>query len=726
MPSTPKPQKSKRTQLNRRYAILSGCILFLAGLIVIMAVKTTVVDADKWNAKADSLLNKVLFVQPRRGDILADDGTILATNLTRYNINLDYKSNAKNDSLLAMSICELADSMAKYFPRRDVQQWREFLARPLADSAKNRKTCHVLLKDATYAEFLQIKTFPFFREFKNKRKYAHGLYVTPKETRMMPYGSMAKRSIGRCSYRRVAKFEGATRKADSTDVLRGYSGIEAVLDSQLYGKAGTARYVAVTHGMRSWVDSPAVDGYTVRTTINVDMQDIVENELQNMLKSVEADWGTCLLMEVETGDIKAISNLDRDEHGNYIEAMNYALQRFEPGSVMKPISMVVALNGNFASLNQVYQIGRTYAYAGGSPIHDTHSPGALPVSRFIEYSSNIGMTKLIAPHFSNDLNGFRESLRELGFFDKFNTGMAGERVPYFPTLDPKAGGHVSLSRMSYCYSTMIPPLYTCAFYNAIANKGKFVKPRIWKEQIASDGTVMTKDVEYVRDSICSQANAKAILDMLYGVVYGEGGTAKSLRNNIVTVIGKTGTCRIAYESKRDTTADGKVLPAKIGYKEGQYRLAFCGIFPYDNPKYTCMVLISNPKSRSAAGTSGTVVKNVALKMYAHGMLDKYSDYKKDPASDRNPGIIACSQERFSGIMGGLGAQTAKRFKLPASNDRGQVPDVAGMGVREALARIEDAGYVFTPKGSGYAIRQTPAAGTPAKRGQKVVVEFTSR
>ena len=164
------------------------------------------------------------------------------------------------------------------------------------------------------------------------------------------------------------------------------------------------------------------------------------------------------------------------------------------------------------------------------------------MSRFIEYSSNIGMTKLIAPQYENNLNGFRQRLRELGFFDRFNTGMAGERPPYFPTLDPKLGGRVSLSRMAYGYSTMIPPLYTCAVYNAIASDGKFVRPRMVEEIIAPDGTVTQNEVSYVRDSICSRKNAKILQEMLHSVVYGQGGTAKSLKSDIVTIAGKTGTC----------------------------------------------------------------------------------------------------------------------------------------------------------------------------------------
>lgn len=722
-----KKTSSARSQVTIRYGIVSVVLLLMAIGIVYKAADTTIIHAKEWNHKADSVLTRVFYVQPRRGDILAADGTVLATTLTKYTISMDYRSSAKHDSLFIASLPALSDSLAKYYPVRNQAEWRNYLAQPLAKKAKERKRAHVVLKNATYADFNRILKFPFFREF--KKRYSHGLYVTPKETRMMPYGSMANRSIGRCSYRRVAKMENAKRKADSIDVLHGYSGLEAALDSQLFGRAGTANYQQLTHGMSKWVDQPAQDGYTLRTTIDINIQDIVETELQAMLQNTRADWGTCLLMEVGTGDIKAISNLERDKKhpGQYIEAMNYALQAFEPGSVMKPISMIVALEDKLAPIDRVYSIGRSYAYAGGSPINDTHSPGSLPVSRFIEYSSNIGMTKLIAPAFENNLNGFRERLRDLGFFDKFNTGMAGERTPYFPTLDPKAGGRVSLSRMSYGYSTMIPPLYTCAVYNAIANKGKFVRPRMVTEKISRDGHVEVIPVTYVRDSICSQRNAKLLMEMLRSVVRGEGGTAKSLRNDIVDIVGKTGTCRIALEAKRDST--GKIIPGTgVGYMEGHYRLAFCGIFPYEKPKYTCMVLISNPapEFRGAATTSGYVVKNVAMKLYAHGMLDHHSDFKNQEPSASLPVVYACESYRFNAVHEALNMTRAKKLKSPTAVEPGKVPDVIGLGLRDALAAVEDAGYAIEAHGSGFAATQSPPAGTPAKRGQTVKVNFTIR
>lgn len=719
--------ENKRMEIIWRYGCVSAFITFMAALIVYNAVATTVRDADKWNAKADSVLNTLLYELPKRGDILACDGTVLATTLTKYDISLDYRASAKYDSLFVAKLDSLSGVMARHFPQRDSAQWKLYLAEPLAKIPSKRKRCHMLVKEVNYSDYEAMLKFPFFKEF--KKRYSHGLVCSPREVRIKPYNTMARRSIGRCNYVRAAKFEGARRRRDSLDVLQGFSGLEFALDSLLYGRRGTARYETATKGVRRLVVDKPEDGKHVRTTIDINIQDIVENELHRMLETIEADWGACIMMEVATGDIKAISNLDRDPAtGQYIEAMNYVVQAFEPGSVMKPISMIVALEDNFAPLDKVYSIGHTYAYAGGSPIRDTHSPGSLPVSRFIEYSSNIGMTKLIAPHYENNLNGFRERLRELGFFDKYRTGMAGERVPYFPTLDPKAGGRVSLSRMSYGYSTMIPPLYTCAVYNAIANKGRYVRPRMYTQTISRDGTCEDLPVSYVRDRICSEKNADILMNMLHSVVYGEGGTAKSLRNDKVKIVGKTGTCRIAYENKPDTTKEGKAQPRKIGYKENQYRLAFCGIFPYENPKYTCMVLISNPSPayKGAATTSGYVVKNVALKMYAHGMLDEHSDYKESANMATLPTIYACDQPELNSIRQTIGVNRTKKLKQPAPLAAGKVPDVRGLGMREALARIEDSGYAMEAHGTGFAVKQEPAPGVAVKPGQKVKVSFAIR
>ena len=716
-------KNSKRHKIIIRYAIVSGLLLLLAAGVVYKMVGTTLVDADKWNQKADSVLNRVYYVQPLRGDILSDDGSILATNITTYDISLDYRTAAPRDSLFMVCLDSLCDSLARYYPVRDKEQWRTHLAEPLAKAPNKRTRCRMLLKQAQYEDYERILTFPYFNRFNPTRRYKHGLCANAVQVRMMPFGAMAHRSIGRCNFTPTPRFIGASRRADSTSILTGYSGLEAALDSLLRGRAGTAKIMPMTQGVIRWPVEPQQDGYTLRTTINIEMQDIVETELTAMLERYQADWGTAILMHVPTGDIKAISNLERGKNGQYIEAMNHALRGVEPGSVMKPISMIVAMRKGWAfPLSKTYSIGSTYAYAGGSPIHDTHSPAALPVSRFIEYSSNIGMTKLLAPNYS-DVNGFRADLREIGFLDTLGTGMLGETPPYFPTLDPRAGGHVSLSRMTYGYSSRIPPLYTCAIYNAIANKGRFVRPRLVSEYITRDGQSQTLPITYVRDSILSPASSRQLLDMLHSVVYGQGGTAKVLQNDTIHIAGKTGTSYIVYEGYNDE--NGKWIPARPPHYTDRQRLAFCGVFPYEDPQYTCMVVIANPKTKvGAARSSGLVVKGIAMKLYSHGLLGRYSDYSASANRGTRPTLYAGSEPLA--ITSAIGNPAAKQFGQPSSRPANTVPDVRGLGARQALERLEKAGYNMQPQGQGYAVSQDPAPGSQLAAGQKVKVKFVTK
>jgi cell division protein FtsI (penicillin-binding protein 3) len=515
--------------------------------------------------------------------------------------------------------------------------------------------------------------------------------------------------------------------------VHGVSGLEYALDSLLYGVPGLAKKVPLTHKITNWTDVPPKNGYTITTTIDIAMQDIVENELNDMLTTTEAQWGTAILMEVSTGDIKAISNLERDSvSGKYIEAMNRALQGFEPGSVMKTISMVVALEDGFVTnLDEMYTIGSSYVFGGGSPIRDTHSPAMLPVRRFLEYSSNIGMTKLVAPHYKDDPNKFRERLRKLGFLDRFNTGIAGEHPPYFPPLDIKAGGLVSLGRQTYGYASQIPPLYMCAFYNAVANDGKFVRPRIVKGLSTENGDSILP-VTYVREQMCSAENARKVREMLHEVIYGPAGTARMLKNDLVELAGKTGTSKIAREAPKvekknpnDTTT--KAPKAPTGYLDGRYRLAFCGFFPYEHPQYTCMVLISKPapQYRGAGYTSGIVFKNIALKMYSRGMFGNSSDYRTDEQTDdtRCPMVYAnTKQSRIDALKGMLGTKVVERIKSPGKTSG--IPNVRGLSARDAVVMLERAGYNVNVHGTGFVSQQIPAAGTPAAKGTRVNLKLT--
>ncbi len=712
--------KSRRRHIYGRYILMTAALLALSLLCVARLLKTTVVEVDKWRAKGDLTMNDTIITKPLRGDILAADGSILATNLNYYNMRIDFHASRIDEIKYLESIDSLADTLAHYYPYKTRKQWYDRLHYPMTIAKKKRSRSYLLLKEIPFNEKERVKTFPYFRRFKSSNR--SGLTTERVLVRSYPYGDMARLSIGRVG-----------QTAENPEI-HGITGLERTLDSVLYGHSGLAHKVMMTSGSSYWNISEPVQGTTITTTIDITMQDILEYELSKMVVNSRADWGCAMIMEVETGDIKAISNLDRDTTAGVngtrcIEAMNHIVMGYEPGSVIKVISMIPALEDKYASPSQVFTIGHSYAYAGGKPIRDTHSPGTLRMDQFIEYSSNIGMTKLITPQFQNNLNGFRERLRQMGFFDRLNTGMAQERPPYYPTLDPKAGGRVSLARMAFGYATQVPPLYTCAIYNAVANDGKFVRPRLIKELHYADGTDSVIPVSYVRDRILSSDNARLLRKMMRDVVWGDHGTARGVRNEKVEIAGKTGTAYIALE--RPVDKDGKPIktgkPFVGGYTSGK-RYAFCGFFPYENPKYTCIVLISHPRNGeygSANRSSGAVVREVALRLYSRGMLDNSSDYTEKATAGSMPTLYSSSDNaRYNPLAGALDINAAKVIHPVRIDTHGGLPDESGLGIREALVKLEELGAIVNFEGTGYVTAMTPPAGTPITPNMEVKVTLS--
>ena len=352
-----------------RYWFIALWVMAGAAYIVSHAYDTTVTHRQQWMDKANEELQKEVVIPPRRGEILADDGSVLATNLTYYTLRMDMRAASFKEKQFVASLDSLCDSLATMTPGVSSEDWQRRFNRELGKKKGERNRRLTLLRDISYADKERVRTtWPFFHIWSNPNKT--GLTIDPREMRSYPYGEMAKRSIGRV---------GQTK--DNSEV-HGISGLEKALDKKLFGKPGIARKVPLTHNIVNWTDVPAVDGATLRTTINVGMQDIVDNELNKVLLDCEAQWGAAILMEVSTGDIKAISNLERDSvTGTYGEAMYYVLQGYEPGSVMKVISMTIALEDGFApNLDQMYNTA-PYRYGGGKPIKLRARHQQLPRAR---------------------------------------------------------------------------------------------------------------------------------------------------------------------------------------------------------------------------------------------------------------------------------------------------------------------------------------------------------
>lgn len=664
-------KSTNRSHIMFRYAVVTTGIFFFAGVILLKLFNTTIVHASDWNAKANSELQKTIVISPVRGDILAADGSVLATNIAYYSLHIDYRAEGFDETRYLEAVPALSDSLAKYFPYRTRNEWNSRLMQEMAKEKSKRKRYFALIEKLSLEEKDLCRTFPFL-SIKNPNR--SGIIEQMVLTRDKPYGEMARRSIGSV---------GQTLQCSE---VHGISGLEKSLDSLLYGQAGVYKRVPLTKEIGRWTDIPAVDGYTVLSTIDISLQDMLERELNAMLDSADAEWGTAVLMEVATGDIKAMANLEYDRSRDaYIEAYNRAVVAYEPGSVVKTISMLIALeDGLISNLDEVIPIGSSFTY--GSPIRDSHHIGSATVEGVLEQSSNIGMTKIIIRGYDGKCQKFIDRLGSIGLFDKMNSGIAEEERVRVTT----GRGKRDLANISFGYSSAIPPLYTLSIYNAIANDGKYVRPRLVRGLRTAEGDSMFEPT-YIRERICSPENAAKLRQMLKAVVNGSHGTARFIKNDLVTLAGKTGTA-----NHFDTLTRR--------YDKSRNRLAFCGFFPADNPKYSMMVLTFNPQGayRSPARSSGRVMRNMANKMYSRGLLGDTSDFTQDAPQSPQPAVAVARRRPDAAITGGTEARPLSR----RSSSANPPASVINLDLRDALVELENQGYTVTFTGTGRVVGES--------------------
>ena len=690
-------KNDNRSNILFRYGFVVFWILVLSGLISIKLCETTVVNADKWNHKADSLMSLSQDIIPHRGNILASDGSVLATNLSYYTARIDYRAEKFNVAKLLETIDELAEAMAANFPEKNAAQWKTYLLKPLDKEHNKRPRAYRILTNLSHSDMELMKTLPYFKGNRNRT----GLYFEKNMRRFNPYGNMARRSIG-----------GVGQTAESKEI-HGISGLEKALDSLLYGRTGTTAKVNLTKDIADLAKIPAIPGCDIVTTIDINMQDIVESELNNVLDTCDADWGVAVLMDVKTGDIKAISNLELNPHGpGYIEARNRAVMGYEPGSVIKTLSMMIAVeDGILTDFDQMLPTGSGWAYAGGRPITDSHHSTAIRAGDVIEQSSNIGMARIITSKYDSHPGGFYARIKQLGFLEPLNTGIAGEVIPRIDSVPSDRGGRIALSRQCYGYATEIPPLYTLALYNAIANDGVFVRPRLVKELRGSVDSVLPPS--YLGNGrACSPKTAEIMRGMLTNVVWGEHGTGRFLRNKVVRIAGKTGTCYMIENGQ---------------YNTAKKRLAFCGFFPAEAPRYSCVVLTCHPTRNffGAATTSGQVMRNIAMKLYARGLLGNSSDYESASPSDIGPTFYATTgADPYKKVRSPFAMPNRKTIKGPSAKSGSGLPDVRGLSARDAVEVLETAGYDVTLSGTGFVHTQTPAPRTLIDPGHTIHLTLT--
>lgn len=704
-------KQNNKTHILFRYGIITFAFLIFAIAVVVKLIDTTVVTAPAWNERAHNELSKTSVIPPERGNILASNGNILACNLKVYDIKLDLRHNKvmKQSGIPWAKIDSLADSLDYHYPRiRNLAQhpdtfrkysWHTRLKKEFdKDPAKRTRALRITAKK-TIEDFERIRNFPYLRDFKGQG-FRIPIYKEEKNVRIYPYGRMAYRSIGRVN------------ESYTTGEFHGYSGLEKDLDTLLYGKPGIAKKVALTSGIANWMSQAPVRGFDIHTTIDIDLQDMLEQELLNVCQESKAEWGTAILMEVATGEIKAISNIELLDNGTYGEALNRAVLAFEPGSVMKPISLMIAFEDGL-----VKSVNDTEDCSPFQRTNDPHGSGRKTMKQIIEQSSNTGIARVIFRGYESDPARFHDRLASIGFFEPMHTGIAGECIPRVRKLLPKdsrgnnitmTARHLDLARQAYGYNTEIPPLYTLSIYNAIANGGKYVRPHLVRALINEEGRDSIMPISYIRDRICSEETARKVRECIREVVWGEHGTAKMVRDDRVDVVGKTGT---AYP-----VANGS-------YDKSKRRYAFAGFFPYEQPMYSCMALVLGPSGWSANRTSGQVVKNMAVKMFSRGMLNNSSSFTT-MRNESTPVLEASQAYDSRELTSMLGINRAKKVKAPGDGKQIYgVPDVVGYDAPTAVRILESNGLNVLLKGSGRVVSQSLPKGSPLRQGDRIVLNL---
>lgn len=704
-------KNNNKSNILFRYGVITFGFVLLAIAIIVKLFNTTVIEAGAWNERAKREFSRVDTISPERGNILADNGNILACNLKVYDIKIDLRhAKVQKHKFIQAQIDSLADSLDLYYPRRanlhslhpdtaKKYSWRTKLNAEFAKKPGDRGRAVRFVKKGTLHDFEIIKSFPYIRDFEGKG-FHHPLYVEERNTRIYPYGRMAYRSIGRVNENEKSEFHG-------------FSGLECDLDTLLYGIPGLAKKVTMTSGISNWVTRPARRGYDVVTTIDIDLQDMLEEELQKILEECNGEWGTALLMEVETGEIKAIANL-QNLGDHYGEALNRAVRGFEPGSVMKPISMMIAFeDGLVKSVNDVVDC---------SPFQrtsDPHAPGVKSMKQVIEMSSNTGISRIIFRGYASNPEKFYDRLKSIGFFDPMHSGIAAEQIPVVRRLEEIRGNrrvtmterHLDLARQAYGYNTLIPPLYTLAYYNAIANRGNFVRPHLMKK-IKGKGIDSTINIKQLTRRVCSEETAEKVKQCLKEPVWGEHGTARMVRDDRVMIAGKTGT---AFP-----------VPDHGGtYDKSRRRYAFAGFFPYDQPKYSCMALILASSGTSANRTSGQVVKNMAIKLYSRGMLNNSASYTEQKKNEA-PVLYTSDPKQTSKLAKTLKANSVKTVKTDNPDHNigiKAMPNLIGFDAASAVRILERNGVEARLSGSGRVVGQSVAPGTNLKEGSTVTLSL---
>ncbi len=695
-----------RKTILSRIAIVYFVLLLFGVVVIVKLISVQQINNNRWEEIEENLNNNTVIVPPVRGTICAKDGSVLATSVPGYIVRIDLASEGVKRVFEKES-----DSLAYYLSAFYKDASKKTYARKLR-SAYNTGNRGLLLtpQKIDYTELQKFKKFPILR----RGRFGGGMIIEQENKRINPLGILAARTIG------------AMNKAGAlTPVPIGHNGLERAYEMYLRGEQGIS-YKQNISGR--WIERTEIEpqnGMDIITTIDVKMQDIAESALLRQAEESNPEWATAVLMEVKTGEIRAIANLGKTKDG-FGEKDNYALGYrgcYEPGSTFKLVSLMVALEDGVVDTSDVYDTGNGYWAA--EKIYDDHACGKVTVKQILEQSSNIGTAKVILSNYKNNPRDYVDRIYNFGIHKPLGLELPGEGQPYIKYPGNADWWGTTLGRMSYGYDLRLTPLQVLNFYNAVANNGKMVKPQLVKE-IRNNGALVKKyQTEYINPMIASRETISKAQAMLHGVC--QNGTGRGVQGEHFEVAGKTGTARVARE-------DGK------GYEAGAYYASFVGYFPADNPMYSLIVTFKKPRnSIYGAAVAGPVFKEISEKVYA-GQIMTGGRNEAEKENEDTPVIKTGQSDDILELAEELGldnVQGAPKSKLAAVSvvdsvvvlsdkdiPAGTVPDVRGMGASNAIYLMENAGLQVKMKGIGKVQKQSLKPGAKFRTGQTVWLDLS--
>ena len=588
-----------------RFAIIIAMLTLVGAYIIITALNTMIYRHDYWQAVASRFVTENLPIPAARGNLYDSEGHLLAGSVPEYRLYMDYvvidpneksriKTQAFRDSVFTAKLDSICMGLARIFPDKTEEFFRQRL---LEGKRKGSHAWRIYPYNATYIQYMECKELPLFRESVFKGGFRGEKIMQRKH----PYGSLAKALLGDL-YR-------------DTDAAKG--GLEMSYDSILRGTNGVSHRMKVRNQRISFVDQPPVDGNDLVTTLDINMQDAAEKALRKMIREIGAETGVCILMEVATGDIKAMVNLHHIGGGDYVEDYNHAvMDLYEPGSTFKTASIMVALEDGVITLDDHVDCTGGVQMMHGRPMRDHNwrrgGYGVLSVPEVLMYSSNLGVSKLIDKYYHNDPDKYVRGLNREGVGLPLDLPLPGAKNPRVrhPRKD-KTGKHwanwyeTALPWMSIGYETQLPFIATLTYYNAIANGGRMLKPRFVKAEMKDGKIIREFPTEVIKEQICSPATLGKIQECLHRVVRDGLGKKAGNGEKYFQVSGKTGTAQVAGAG---------------GYHNGpqRYMVSFCGYYPSNAPKYSCIVNIIKTGPASGGGHCGPVFRELSLYVMSHG------------------------------------------------------------------------------------------------------------